>query len=54
MIGTILFLAVVTGLGLRLARWVDCLHDRPAQGMRTGAEKPAAAPVQRLAQRLVL
>jgi hypothetical protein len=49
MINTILFLAVVIGLGLRVARWVDCLPDRPPQAMRTGAEKPAAAHVRRLA-----
>jgi hypothetical protein len=49
MINTILFLAVVIGLGLRLARWVECLPDRPSQPLRTGGEKPAAAPVQRLA-----
>jgi hypothetical protein len=49
MINTILFLAVVIGLGLRLARWAECLPDRARQAMRTGAEKPTAAPVQRLA-----
>jgi hypothetical protein len=34
MVGTILFLAVVVGLGLRLVRWVDCLPTRAIDVVR--------------------
>ncbi len=40
MVSAILFLAGAVGLGLRLARWVDCLPDQPVQTTRTGAEPP--------------
>jgi hypothetical protein len=40
MVTLILLLAAVTGLGLRLARWVECLPDKSLEAVR-GAE-PAA------------
>jgi hypothetical protein len=36
MIGTILFLVVLVGLGLRLARWVDCLPTRVIDAVHPG------------------
>jgi len=40
MISIILFLAGAIGLGLRLARWVECLPDKPTEAMRPIAEPP--------------
>jgi hypothetical protein len=43
MVSLILLLAAVTGLGLRLARWVECLPDRSLEPVRGGGEQPAKA-----------
>ncbi len=40
MISAFLFLATVTGLGLRLARWVADLPDKPADTIRPVAAQP--------------
>ncbi len=39
MLGAIVFLAFVIGLGLRLARWAQCLPERSAPTIRTGSGK---------------
>jgi hypothetical protein len=40
MIAAILFLATVTGLALRLARWVADLPDKPTDAIRPTAGQP--------------
>jgi hypothetical protein len=45
MVSAILFLAVVLGLGLRLARWVDCLPLRAIETIRPGADPRPRGPV---------
>jgi hypothetical protein len=40
MISAFLFLAIVIGLGLRLARWVADLPDKPAEAIRPAAAQP--------------
>ncbi len=40
MITAFLFLATVTGLGFRLARWVGDLPDKPAETNRPVAGQP--------------
>jgi hypothetical protein len=45
MLSIILFLAVLAGLGLRLARWIDGLPVRPPEAVRPEARpaRPGAA-----------
>ncbi len=40
MITACLFLATVTGLGFRLARWIADLPDKPAETIRPAAGQP--------------
>jgi hypothetical protein len=44
MVGTILILAVLVGLGLRLARWVDCLPTRAMEAVHPGAGTRGRGP----------
>ncbi len=43
MISAFLFLATVTGLGFRLARWIGDLPDKPADTRRTTMQPPHRA-----------
>jgi hypothetical protein len=44
MINAIIVLAIVLGLGLRLARWVEGLPPRAIDAMRPGAEPRPRGP----------